>query len=106
MQIHGAGVVCKDWSRMGTRKGLAGKSQLSFAHWLAERRFRLEDVVVVECTQDFDASVVGRALCDTHQAFQVFVDGVVVGDPVRRLRSVTTCLNRERVTGFQESSAS
>jgi hypothetical protein len=52
-----AGHTCVDFSKMGARLGFCGPSIRPFLVFVYERRVRLEDLIITECTEDFPHSV-------------------------------------------------
>jgi hypothetical protein len=100
LSINCAGLICKDVSRESkTRRGDAGNSALAHLIWTAERRSEngQEDLVLVECTVDFDASSIAADLGQRYDVYQTTVNATDMGDKYSRPRAMAPMLNQERV---------
>jgi hypothetical protein len=53
LQLVVAGVVCRDFSNMGLKRGLQGPNAASLLVWCYERRRRLEDIILIENVPQF-----------------------------------------------------
>ena len=111
LALNVSGFSCVDWSTMGVGLGWLGDSALPFAQWAAERLrsawLNLEDVVICECTPNFDAAHFQALMgCDFHMQV-LYVSPNMLGEPVSRNRVYMLLLNkRTRVWSEEVESTS
>ena len=97
LQLHAAGVQCKDVSMMGSRQVDAGKCMPSQSLWLQERGTYKEDVVMNECTPLWDPLLLSAKLGPEYKVISFELDGHShMGDVVVRVRRLSTGFNQEK----------
>ena len=89
LTLNGSGVVCKNVSRIGGRTGDTGSGALSQIIWQAERKAMNEDLIFVECTEDFEPEHIQYELRGTHSCTTALMKAYYTGDSYNRTRRST-----------------
>lgn len=91
-----AGSTCTSWSRMGNRQCWAAPSALAFAVWASETMFWEPDIIVHECTTDFDVQQLERFFASRYVISSIVFSPVHLGVPASRPRRYTMMVHRIR----------
>ena len=86
LTLNASGVVCKNVSRIGSLSGDTGSGALSHIIWQAERRLMGEDLIMIECTEDFEPEHVQHELRHTHACSTAKLKAYMTGDSYNRSR--------------------
>lgn len=106
LRLHVAGPTCKDHSRRNLcGLGYAGPSGRPFLVWAFERRAALEDVILVENVDTFDASVLEELMSPTHEIFRLLVSPEDLGWWVSRTRAYFVLIKKSAHLKFDSSPA-
>ena len=100
LEMHAAGVICKDASAQGAQTGDCGPFMHLQHMWTAERRVRQEDFILVECTPRWEAKSVVEHFPMYMQGHTAVLNTSEAGEQVRRDRRELTLYNSERVFFF------
>ena len=100
LHMNFTGIPCDDITNWGGRNGDAGKTAVIHSAYSAERGFRREDSIIVECTPNWIPDGLHHCVIDTHSGFVVMLDGPPCGDFMRRLRKVADVDREETVCPF------
>ena len=92
IRFNSAGIPCDDITNMGNREGDAGQTAIIHAAWVAERRVFEEDIILVECSKEWNADHLTTRLQDSHSICTCIVRSGETGDLVDRARKVGVCL--------------
>lgn len=99
------GNTCTPWSRMGRRRGWIHEASLCFLLWMREICEHKPNVVVQECTTDFDAEMMHELMSADFKAFTVCTDPREQGHPRSRPRKYTLMVLRFAVEFLDWSKA-
>ena len=91
-----AGSTCTSWSRMGNRGHWAAPSALAFAVWASETAFWEPDMVLHECTAEFDVQQLERFFSPRYLISSIVFSPVQLGVPTSRPRRYTIMVHRDR----------
>ena len=97
LTLHASGTSCEDTTTFGKMQGSAGPSVVSFAIWLAERVLMQEAIIVHECTDLFDPTMLARKLSGAHRIWSFLLCPHSLGFPVRRNRRYTVCIRKDHM---------
>lgn len=92
------GSTCKVWSSRGAQRRHGGKSMLPFLVWIFLLRHIRPDIVVHECTMNFDVSLLQRWLSHLYQMVSLVVSPEPFGVPAARNRRYTMMANKCSMT--------
>lgn len=96
LRLAAAGSPCTSWSRMGRRAGWAAKSALAFAVWCGETLAAMPDIILHECTLDFDWSVLDTFFGSAYIVCSFAFSPTDLGIPSSRPRRYTLLVAKER----------
>ena len=83
--LASAGVICKDWSSYGSRRGLAGESGREFSCWKWEAATLSHPLLVIECSPNLTLECISQGL-EQYQWQSVVLQPQWFGVPVARER--------------------
>ena len=89
-----AGVTCVDWSSMGKGLGWLGDSVLVFLQWLRERLSAAEDIIICECVDLFDDTMLRTLSSHIWSWVTLIICPSHLGIPVQRRRKWMIGLKR------------
>jgi len=89
-----AGTTCTSWSRLGARRKWTAASAIAFLAWAFETRFWAPDLIVHECTADFDVAMLQRIFGDAYSIQSLVFSPVSLGVPTSRPRRYTLLIAR------------
>ena len=105
LTLNASGVVCKNVSRIGSRSGDTGSGALSQILWTAERRAMQEDMVMIECTEDFDPAGIQYEMDASHNCCSAVLKAHYSGDAYNRTRKSSMLCHRERTVVVEDIEA-
>ena len=97
--VVGSGVVCKDASPMGLRKGDAGPAMVGQSIWAREMTLTRPAITFTECVQDWEPKVAAAAL-PSHRAYTCLLHPHILGDRYMRTRRMTTTIGPDPLPFF------
>ena len=92
-----AGSTCVDWSSMGRRAGLSGRSNLAFIIWLNEVVHREPAILIHECTPQFPPALLRARLPSPYMVMSVVIGPDHFGVPVTRDRIFTIAIHQHKL---------
>ena len=97
IRVKVAGSVCKPWSAMGSRTGWASEYTLPFAVWIYQCAAVQPDLLVHECTENFEHMVLKEIMGKDYDMTSFVFCPTHIGIPSRRKRRYTILLHRRMV---------
>ena len=95
--INLSGSTCVPWSSMGTKLGWLHSCTIVFLVWLADLVRASPDIIVDECTRNFDQAAMERLLADTYTAQSLTFSPTNMGLPTRRMRKYTIFVRKDNL---------
>lgn len=95
--VMGAGVICVDWTGMGSRKGWCGPSVLCFMIFLHEMLVVAPDAVILECVLAFDSHTLGRLVEGSYDLSVHLISPHSLGLPAHRPRKYMFLMRRGKL---------
>ena len=90
-----AGTTCTSWSRLGARWKWTAASAIAFLAWAFETKFWAPDLIVHECTSDFDIGMLQRIFGEAYIIQSLVFSPVSLGIPASRPRRYTLMIARD-----------
>ena len=97
LTLNAAGIPCDDITAMGNQEMEAGETMRFHHLYSAERSYRKECIVFVECGPNYDGEQLADDMKETHAGSHCALDATDTGDYVNRSRSGITLLRDETV---------
>lgn len=94
--VWAAGTPCTSWSSAGAKRGWVAESAISFVVWMFMILAALPCVVIHECTERFDVSVLKTTLGEYYHVFSYVFTPKLLGLPQTRMRRWTILLRKTR----------
>ena len=91
-----SGNICVPWSALGNRLGWLHQATLPFLCWLRDLVKQEPDVIVQECTANFDGQFYASLIDHSYAVKFVRFSPVQLGLPVRRLRMYSIAVRKDR----------
>ena len=85
-----------DWSRLGKMQGYAGQHARLLYIFCAEVMALKPDIVITECVEDEDVSMLRVIIGDIYDIESVVLNSDDFGDKVNRKRRVSAWINRQK----------
>ena len=92
LSVGTAGIICKDVSAYGALEGDGGKSMTAQHIAVQERLHAKESLVMMECTKRWNPEAIAKTCQNTYDAYEVLLDGDMIGDIVSRERRLLTMI--------------
>ena len=97
LRLAVAGSTCTSWTRMGGRSHWPVASAVPFAVWATETLFWEPDLVVHECTPDFDIQFMEELFIARYLVQSIVFSPIMLGIPTNRPRRYTLMIHRGRL---------
>ena len=95
-RMHWAGIPCTDWSPQGTRGKEDGNTFPAFAAWCGVRLHAQDDIIIVECSDKYDTSILNEVFDVDYHVFTDVVCPTSLGFPGRRSRMWAVLFHRRK----------